>query len=207
MQTERRSISLGFNHLPICEGEHICLIYRDEQERRSIVSKFLQAGLAADEQVLSLVDSTAPEEFADILRTYGVEPSDHEGALSVLGALETYCPSGHFDSEALLESFKAGYAESRASGFAGWRGTGEMSWALRDGATTMKALIDYEVSLNELLVETPVTAFCQYDVRRFDGATLFDVMAVHPKMIVGGQLMNNPMYLEPAAFAAQYRAN
>jgi hypothetical protein len=43
---------------------------------------------------------------------------------------------------------------------------------------------------------------CQYDARRFDGATIFDVINVHPVMLVRGHLIRNPFYLPPDQFFA-----
>jgi hypothetical protein len=36
---------------------------------------------------------------------------------------------------------------------------------------------------------------CQYDLRRFDGAILMDVMRVHPFIMIRGSVMRNPFYL------------
>jgi hypothetical protein len=35
---------------------------------------------------------------------------------------------------------------------------------------------------------------CQYDLNKFDGGTLYDVLNVHPVVIVGGHLLRNPFY-------------
>ncbi len=205
MNENARGISSGLDHFPFCQGEHVCLIFRNEEERRSIVCDYLSSGLNANAQMLSIVDTTSMEEFADIMREHGVDPREHEAALSIQEAFPTYCPDGTFAPQRLMASFRSADQESIEKGCSGWRGTGEMSWALTEGRASMDAMIDYECSLNVLLRDTPITAFCQYDVNRFDGATLLDVMTVHPRMIIGGQLMNNPMYLEPEAFAAKYR--
>jgi hypothetical protein len=50
----------------------------------------------------------------------------------------------------------------------------------------------------------PYTACCQYDARRFDGETIMDVLSVHPVMIVRGQLVKNPYYIEPEIFLSEY---
>ncbi len=46
-------------------------------------------------------------------------------------------------------------------------------------------------------VESGLQAHCQYDARRFDGATLFDVLKVHPMMIIRGQVVRNPFTSSP----------
>ena len=60
--------------------------------------------------------------------------------------------------------------------------------------------MDSEAWVNEALVTHPITAICQYDARRFDGATIFDVLMVHPMMIVHGHVTKNPYYMQPHEF-------
>ena len=46
-------------------------------------------------------------------------------------------------------------------------------------------LLEYESRVSMLLRDHPVTAVCQYDANEFDGATIIDVLKVHPQMIIG----------------------
>jgi hypothetical protein len=71
-----------------------------------------------------------------------------------------------------------------------------MSWALR-GIPGSERLIEYEALVNDVLVTHPVTAICQYDATRFDGASIFDVLKVHPMMVVHGLVVKNPYYVKP----------
>ncbi len=206
MTSERREIVLGFDHPPICEGDHICLIYRTEEERREVVANFLRSGLEASEKVLCMVDTTSPDEFVEIMRGYGLDLAGCGEQLALDQADPVYCPDGRFSGDRMVALLKDVFREARALGYPGWRGTGEMTWALTEGRTSMAEVIDYECLLNRALEELPMTAFCQYDARRFDGATLLDVLTVHPMMIVGGQLMKNPMYLDPDSFFEKHRS-
>ena len=86
------------------------------------------------------------------------------------------------------------------AGYAGGRLTGEMSWALKHIPGSDR-LIEYEGRINDLLKTYPLTAICQYDTRRFDGATIFEVLSVHPIMIVHGQIMRNPFYVPPNQYS------
>jgi hypothetical protein len=67
-------------------------------------------------------------------------------------------------------------------------------------------LLEYEVGINLLRDPFPHVGMCQYDARRFDGATLFKVLQVHPYMIVQGQTVRNPFYLQPDEFLATLKA-
>jgi hypothetical protein len=54
--------------------------------------------------------------------------------------------------------------------------------------------------MNAVLEKNPLTVICQYDARRFSGELIMDMLSVHPMMIVRGQLVKNPYYIEPAQF-------
>lgn len=70
------------------------------------------------------------------------------------------------------------------------------------GIPGSEKLIEYESRLNLLVEQNPITLICQYDANRFDGATIYDVLNVHPMMIVRGQVVRNPYYVPPAEFLA-----
>jgi hypothetical protein len=92
-----------------------------------------------------------------------------------------------------------------SEGFAGVRATGEMSWSLVEGRADFAKLIEYEIKVNEVIAQLPITACCQYDARRFDGASLMSVLAVHPLMLVHGQLVRNPFVTDPASALQKVR--
>ena len=111
-----------------------------------------------------------------------------------------------FDPEEMLEIAKNFYCQATENeGYTGARGTGEMTWCLADGRVDAYSLMNYEARLNQLLAEFPCTACCQYDARRFDGALIMDVLKVHPVVIIRGQLVKNPYYIEPEIFMEELR--
>ena len=70
------------------------------------------------------------------------------------------------------------------------------------GLSRFRGSVEYEARINLLVREVPSTIICQYDARLFDGATLYGILSVHPMMIVHGQVVRNPYYIEPEVFLA-----
>ena len=202
----RRMIKLGFTEEQVPEGQHICYIYTDDAERRRVMAKYLEGGLLADEKLLYLVDVMTPEEMIDCLEDLGVDVRRQSQKLQIIDAATAYCPTGRFNADGTLDLIRQFYHQAKDQGYAGARGTGEMSWCLVEGRADEASLMEYEARLNQLVAEHPYTACCQYDASRFDGALIMDVLSVHPLMIVRGQLVRNPFYLAPEAFLAEYRA-
>ena len=198
MPTNRRVISLGFSAHPIQEGRHICFLFNDDGERLDVIDRFLASGLQQKEKVICLVDTMGPDAFVEQLRAYGVAPT--EAGLVVAEASAAYCPSGHFSADDVLQFVRTFYDAARMAGYEGARGTGEMGWSLDGGYGDMTELMSYEARLNDVLDVSPITLCCQYDVRRFDGQSILDVLSVHPIAIVHGQVVQNPYYVDPAVF-------
>jgi hypothetical protein len=180
---------------------HVCLIYKDEHERREVVTEFIRDGLAKGERVAYFADD-APDVVVGWLADHGIDVAELS-EVSVAPAREVYCPDGEFKLERMFDYWRSFSHECTEAGLPGARATGETTWSreMPGGAD----IIEYEARLNDVLSEIPVVALCQYDVRRFDGATILDVLRVHPVMLVGGQLVHNPYYMRPEQFLAQRR--
>lgn len=75
-----------------------------------------------------------------------------------------------------------------------------MTWALR-GLPGASDLTRYEARLNRLLPRCQVI-LCLYDLERFtDGHVLMELLRTHPKVLMSGQLLENPWYVDATAAA------
>lgn len=204
MKGIRRRIDLGFSEERVLEGAHICLIYNNEEERRHIMAKFIESGLEGGERFLYLIDTMPIHDFYTAMAGYGLDIDNASTNLIVKDALPVYCPSGFFSCPDMLDVVGKFYQQALNEGCSGARGTGEMSWSLVEGCCHREDLMEYEAKLNRILETYPYTACCQYDARRFDGQTIMDILSVHPMMIVRGQVVRNPYYIEPELFLDEY---
>ncbi len=190
----RQNVDLGFVPQSFPEGTHMCLIYKDEEEREKIISQYVHTGLSSHEKVSYFAVKATREELLAKLTKIGVVLN--EGNLDVLGAENTYCPDGKFVPEEMIGTLKQFYDSSIQKGYKSCRVSGEMHWALNkiEGS---ERLMEYESLVNDALRTHPVTAICQYDARKFSGETIIDCLKVHPFMIINGQVIENPYYLTP----------
>lgn len=204
MTGHHRDVSFGVGDERFPEGLHVCHIFGDDAERAAVLARFLQRGLEDGDRALCLVDHVSPAAMLDELTARGLDRQLAEGRLVTSSAADTYCPSGVFAPDELLAGLKTMALGTRAAGFSGLRITGDMAWIHRRGVTADQ-VIEYELKVREYIAGIPCTAVCEYDARRFDGQTLLDVLTVHPAMIVHGQVVRNPYYMEPDEFLARYR--
>ncbi len=205
MQRDDDRISLGFEKQTYPAGTHMCLIYNDDAERRKIIAKFIKGGLKAGEKVAYFVDNISPMDVYEWLEKMDITipQKKMDAVFTAAEAQKTYCPDGTFVPERMLTTLKDFYNQSVNQECPHCRVSGEMGWALKNIPGSDR-LMEYESMVNVVVKTHPVTAVCQYDANRFDGATILKCLEVHPYMIVHGQVVHNPYYLTPEEFLGQY---
>ncbi len=114
---------------------------------------------------------------------------------------KVYFADGYFDPDRMLNTLENYYKSSMEMGFSAARVIGEMTSDVQT-VPGGERLLEYESRVSLLVKKTPVTAICQYDAKQFDGATILDVLKVHPQMIVNGAVVQNPFYIEPEEYLA-----
>jgi len=204
MSVQRQKVDFGFCEEKFPAGTHMCLIFSNEEERARVIAGYLQSGISQGEKVAYFANERSPDEVRSWLWDSGVRNLPESGSLnfSAASAESTYYPHGHFAPEEMLANLKIFYQQARHEDFPGARVTGEMDWALK-GIPGSERLMEYESRVNTLLVDHPVNAICQYDARKFDGATILECLKVHPYMVVRGQIVQNPFFLSPEEYLAQ----
>jgi hypothetical protein len=122
------------------------------------------------------------------------------GNLTMACAATVYFRDGHFDPDRVLSTLVDFYTSALGAGNAGARVIGEMDPRIREieGGTR---LFEYESRVNSVLRECPITTVCQYNARAFDGATIMDVLSVHPLMAMHGNVIRNPFFIPPEQLA------
>jgi excisionase family DNA binding protein len=161
---------------------HICLFFHDPQEQWQQLRPYLLEHLSAAAPVLYIQDSTRPEQQMALLRAEGLDADalSARGLLRILSPDKAYLLTGRFDAQRMLAFMEAAILAAQAAGHTRVFLTGEMSWSLAN-APGAERMMTYEALLNPLLEKYPAaTIVCQYDLRRFDAASVLDALLTHP---------------------------
>lgn len=179
-------------------GDHICLIYKDEEEQMEAIIPYLKQGLERNEACVYIVDDRTLAEVKAALMKGGIDVENEvaRGSLVFSTKREAYVMSGEFDPKSMLVFLRKAMEESVAAGFSGFRVTGEMTWALGNECGCER-LIEYEALLNDFFPGSKATAICQYNSKRFGPEIIRDVLRTHPVAIVDGQVCANIYYETP----------
>lgn len=176
-------------------GDHVCGFYYGDDERDAMLLPFLRDGLQAGDPCLAVVDSLTPEAVvAQIAASVDAHGAVASGQLTLHTSDATYLKSGQFAPEEMIAYWEGQAASSPVppgDGFA--RVAGEMSW-LERVPTTRENVLRYETWADGFAVRFRHAILCLYDARRVGSAVMLDLMCTHPKLLVGGVVIENPQY-------------
>jgi hypothetical protein len=196
------AVELGIPGLSVEVGAHVCAFFRGSEERDAILLSYLGAGLLSGDKCVCVLDSRrASDHVADWTQNMAAGSRAASGQLDVRLSKDTYLLGGRFSTSAMLSFWDDVVGSAMAGGYQFSRAVGEMTWALRQ-MPGVDELVAYEAELNYFLPRYPQVILCLYDLERFDGEILVDILKTHPLVLIGGMVLENPYYLEPAEFLA-----
>jgi hypothetical protein len=86
--------------------------------------------------------------------------------------------------------------DASSEGFPLTRLIAHMEWALFD-RPGVDDLVAYESRLNNVLSTFDDVVICAYDLTKFGGAVIVDIIRSHPAVVIGGAYHHNPFYVPP----------
>ncbi|MBI4806757.1 MAG: MEDS domain-containing protein [Desulfovibrio sp.] len=204
--SDRLKISLGFTGQQFEPGVHICQIFSEDNERQDALLQFILSGLQAGERVSCFSEKATEEALDEYLSNFGISYSKvrESGSLTLSGTRQVYYQDDRFDPERMLGLLRTFYEDATGTGYRAARVIGEMTPEVQHLPGGSR-LLEYESRVSMLLRQYPVTAVCQYDARSFDGATIMDVLKVHPYMIVRNSVVHNPFFIAPEQYLQSER--
>ena len=170
---------------------------RNQLQRDQILLPFLEAGLAAGDKCICVVDGTDPSEVVAALGTARRrrEVRGRQAARRHPRA-DMYLRSGGFSADEVIGSWKAAISDVMYDGrFDVVRAV--ETWSRRDVVPDRIELMLLESEMNRFLPLFPQVVVCLYDIDRFGSGIIVDLLKTHPRMLIGGMLVENPYYTSP----------
>jgi DcmR-like sensory protein len=189
----------GLTGVRLAPGDHICALYWGQAERDRIVTPYLRSGLLAGDKCICIVDAADPWTFLDGIGS-GIDVSGflRSEQLVLKRSTDAYVRSGRFSSEAMLDFFADAMEQAISKErFAFARAAGDMSWVLRSPPGA-EELIGYEWEVNRFAPRYPQALLCMYDLDRFNDGLILELLKTHPKLLLGGLMVDNPHHQAPA---------
>lgn len=183
---------------------HIAAFFRSREEQFDVLRSYITEGIQAGEKTLHICDPRLKHDHAQRLEAMGVPVSDctRTGQLEVLGWDDAHLKGGRFDADTMMALLDEVVRTSHAEGFGRVRIMGNMEWAL-EHKPDLQHVMEYESRVNILLNRLQQPTICVYDLNRFSGSTVFDVLSAHPYALIDGALRENPFYVPPEELLGQ----
>jgi hypothetical protein len=194
------SVDFGLPGVAVNPGDHICGFFFGVEERDEVLFPFLRAGMDKGDKCVCIVDATEPSAVRAGLGAAGeIDLGVESPQLDVLRASEAYLRSGAFSTRDMIAFFTDAFGTANKAGYTRMRVAGETTWLFQD-PPGKEEFIEYESELNRFVPQHDQVVLCLYDLARFGGGMMVDLLKTHPRLLLGGMVIDNPHYLSPDEF-------
>jgi len=163
---------IGGTFVPL--HSHLATFYNSDEGRLRLTIPFFREGLTSGQPCFLVADG-------DVLNAY-LEALQSQDGIDINQAIRdqrfTTTPAPGSSVESALRFWEQVLTSSLATGPALLRVVGEMRSARKEFDSDDE-MIEFEVAFNMIAKRLPTVALCQYDVREFDGDTIFRAIRAH----------------------------
>jgi hypothetical protein len=197
---------IAFAGAQLSDVRHVCAFFNSDDESYRVLLPFIKDGFACGDKAVHVVNPDQRRDHMRRLQALGIDPiaKQQSGQLEVRTNTETYLRDGRFDPDRMLEVFEQLASGNANGGFPLSRIVCQMDWAA-ETRSHIDNLIEFESRVNHVWQCHDDAVICVYDLAKFGGDTVIDIMRTHPMIIIGGMLQQNPFFVPPQEFLRELR--
>jgi hypothetical protein len=198
--------SIPFAGSALGEARHVCAFFRDADEEYRALLPFIVSGFECGDRAVHVIRPDRRRDHLKRLAAAGIDSTaaQESGQFELRTSTETYLRDGRFDQDRMLDAFEQMASGSARGGFPVSRIVCHMDWAV-DGRSHIAELLEFESRVNGVWLRHDDAVICVYDLTKFGGETVIDMLRTHPVVIVGGILLQNPFFVPPDEFLRELR--
>jgi hypothetical protein len=188
------------------EVRHACAFFNSDDEASRVLLPFMKDGIACGHKVVHVVNPGERCQHLKRLNAAGIDATaaEQSGQLEFRTNTEAYLLDGRFDQNRMLEAFEQLASGNAEGGFPLSRIVCQMDWAA-EGRAHIDDLVEFEARVNDVWCRHDDAVICVYDLAKFGGDTVIDIMRTHPMIVIGGILQENPFFVPSAQFLQELR--
>jgi hypothetical protein len=190
----------------LSEARHVCAFFNSDDEEYRVLLPFIKDGFACGDKAVHVVNPDQCRGHLQRLAAAGIDTTaaQQRGQLELRTTFEAYLQDGHFDQDRMLAVFEQLASGNAKGGFPLSRIVCHMDWAA-EGRSHVDNLVEFESRVNDVWRHHHDAVICVYDLAKFGGDTVVDIMRTHPMIIIGGILQQNPFFVPPEEFLREVR--
>jgi hypothetical protein len=188
------------------QTRHVCAFFNSDDEAYRVLLPFIKGGLECGDKVVIIINPSQSHAHLKRLTAAGIDstPAEQSGQFELRTNTEAYLRDGCFDQDRMLELFEQLASGNAKGGFPLSRIVCHMDWAA-EGRAYVDDLVEFESRVNDVWCRHDDAVICVYDLAKFGGSTVVDIMRTHPMIVIGGILQENPFYVPPERFLRELR--
>ncbi|MGC9941237.1 MAG: MEDS domain-containing protein [Verrucomicrobiota bacterium] len=188
------------------EVRHVCAFFNSNDEAYGVLLPFIKDGFDCGDKAIHVVNPEQRHEHLRRLEAAGIDSNavQQSGQFELKINTEAYLREGRFDQDRMLEVFEKLASGNSKEGFPRSRIVCHMDWAAGSQAHVQN-LIEFESRVNEVWRRHEDAVICVYDLAKFAGSTVVEMIRTHPMIIIGGVLQQNPFFVPPEDFLPEFR--
>jgi hypothetical protein len=188
------------------EARHACAFFNSADEEYRVLMPFIKDGFECGHKAVHVVNPGRCHDHLERLTAAGIDTAatQRTGQLELQTNVEAYLRDGRFDQDRMLEVFEKLSSGNDNRGYPLSRIVCQMDWAA-DERSHIDNLVEFESRVNDVWGRHEDAVICVYDLAKFGGDTVIDIMRTHPMVIIGGILQTNPFYVPPEEFLRELR--
>src|SRR5437588_4735756 len=197
--------SMRFANATLGKRRHVCAFFHDAEEEYRVLLPFVKEGLERGEKAFHVVNPKLRDEHLRRLGSAGIDVAGREkaGQFELADWEAMYFRDGDFDHDRMIALWKETFSAAGQDGFPLTRLVADMEWALEE-RKGVSQLLEYEAKFN-LIPRSRDAVVCTYNLAKFSGGVILDILRTHPMVILGGVLQENPFYVSPQEFLLELR--
>ena len=204
MKNTPAPISLAGSQLG--EVRHVCAFFSNDEEEYRVLLPFIKEGFERGDKAVHVVNPNQRQDHLRRLVAAGIDTATAEqsGQFELKINTEAYIRDGRFDQDRMLAAFEQMASGNAKGGFPLSRICCRMDWAIED-RSYIDDLVEFESRVNNVWRSHDDAVICTYQLGKFGGDTVVDIMRTHPMIIIGGILQQNPFFVPPEEFLPELR--
>jgi hypothetical protein len=185
---------------------HICAFFNGFDEQHRVLRSFIKEGFERGDKAFHIVDPELREDHLNRLAEAGidVEQAMASGQLEVRRWQDAYLRDDQFDQDGMLALLEDVLGSAAVGGTPHIRFVSRVEPSLVDKAGE-DSWLEYESRVNYAVAKYSDPVICTYDLTNFSASLVMDMLRVHPVVIVGGVLQENPFFVAPDQFLLELR--
>jgi hypothetical protein len=203
---KRVATAISFAGCELSESRHVCAFFNSNDEEYRVLLPFIKDGFECGHKAVHLVDPDHCADHLQRLTAAGIDTAAtrDSGQFELRTNTEGYLRDGRFDPDRMLEVFEQMAGGTPNGRFPLSRIVCQMDWAA-EGRAHIDNLVEFESRVNDVWLRHDDVVICVYDLAKFGGDTVIDIMRTHPMIIIGGILQHNPFFVAPNEFLRELR--